>query len=1120
MTRSQNGRAGTRTQRPAPGFAGVVGLSRRRLERSGVDDPPKWRSPLIRKVTLVTVAIDALGVGWLLWFVYLLVRGESSGLDNRCAALGFSCGLVTNLFASAAILAVASSFVLWRLLRLQLRYRRKAQKEARELVPTAGAIIDRVVGRDELCKVVMADLHEPGTRPQLLVGGVGTGKTAVLVKLTEMLAERNAIPVPVRLRDAVTELDFETLARDRFLSEVNPDVFSAAEGETIWRRLRKDRKIVVLADGLEEALVGPSAEPERDNLIRAAIKRAHQQDLPLVIASRPHAPLQATETVMLKLEPLSYEAALEYIGHDVRSEDERRLAWIVELADVVEAPLYLQITRELHVKGLLEPTSAGHFDVLDTRSGDRSKLRLGLLETWERALVYGHLREEIPLDRAQRYAALEHMSALACVGLMSDRLEVGFDDAKNKYLAAEVQRRLAEIDQQTGGPPGTLKVDVRLAAAWAAQLDLVELRGESVRFPHSLVQAYLGSRLLDAALLDPAYSKKAMKLPKPGREFLVALVLHSRAQDWPGNRQPGPAEGRAAVCPALPSRGAARQPAAAANPDGKPDFVSLLRQAAAARDDNKVFDMYAAALEIDSGQAVPAHTDIASEIRDRWSRIYAQDPTTLEESKIGLVQRFGEAARAIGDRRQADRHAAWPAYAQLYVLGCAEQSYPVQLAAAQEIGAGGDLAYEGLQHWLAAPCNSCRQKRASRHPSGANSALQPGGAVPNPEGQALVPGDHDGMLRARIMSAWLAPMLAGSVGGKGSTPASKKLVSHARDDLTQWLRHVAQDGEQDLPISLEIALAQGFKYAANRRPGHPDPHREARMYLAEHALDMLKSARYWFSQLTLIQALGLLNLSEGEKQPGRTSGGKPDAIVGHWLEVAGRERRHNGRAPDAPAGPHPFVREAAELVIEALKTQRPQRYCWIDESGVIGQVGSRRLSRGSPHRQHRLWIPPSAGWTALDGRAQRLVADVLLLLSLADRGEQPSERDRRLERSRRHDLPPCITTHRHVLDPGRTVGMALSSAPGTTCVDGCVFELCPYPPKGVQPRGEMSEAFCRRQQRLLKPGPRERGKRKAPWQQMRAAELGQFWADMASRARGPRPRSAAADRDDRRPGSW
>ena len=118
-------------------------------------------------------------------------------------------------------------------------------------------------------------------------------------------------------------------------------------------------------------------------------------------------------------------------------------------------------------------------------------------------------------------------------------------------------------------------------------------------------------------------------------------------------------------------------------------------------------------------------------------------------------------------------------------------------------------------------------------------------------------------------------------------------------------------------------------------------------------------------------------------------------------------------------------------------------------------------------RKHRLWIPPSAGWTALNGRAQQLVADVLLLLNLADRGDQPRERERRLKRSNRYDLPPCITRYRAALEPGLTVGTAASSAPGTSCVDGCAFELCPYPPKGAQPRVEMSEAFCRRQQTLL-----------------------------------------------------
>jgi hypothetical protein len=282
------------------------------------------------------------------------------------------------------------------------------------------------------------------------------------------------------------------------------------------------------------------------------------------------------------------------------------------------------------------------------------------------------------------------------------------------------------------------------------------------------------------------------------------------------------------------------------------------------------------------------------------------------------------------------------------------------------------------------------------------------------------------------------------------------------------------------------------------------------MYLAEQALEMLKGSRFWFSQLTLIQALCLLNMSDGRRPSGDKHGAKPEAIVQHWLDVAGRERADRGPRAGAPAGPHPFVREASQLAVLALKTGRPQRYCWIDESGVVAQVGSRNTGIETGHRNRKLWIPPSAGWTALNGRAQQLVADVLLLLSLAERGDQPRDRERRLKRANRSDLPPCITRSRDSLNPGRTVGTAVSSAPGTTCVDGCAFELCPYPPKGVQPRVEMSEAFCRRQQTLLLR--RSPGRRRAPWQQMAPAQLTAFWAEMGDRARGSRPRAAAADR--------
>jgi hypothetical protein len=1089
----------------------IVGGSRpRRRDRSGVDEPQAWRpGRLIWTLTLLTGFAVLVFLVWLGWSVFAIVHGGPSAFpydpDHRCMSLGFTCGAVSNVLTTVLLLAVASFFVLWRLFRLMRWYRIRARTGSRELVPTAGAILDEVVGRDELCKVVMADMHERRTRPHVLVGGVGTGKTAVLVRLTELLADKRAVPVPVRLRDATKVLDFESLAQERFLSEVNQRLISSAEGETIWRRLRKEGRIVVLADGLEEALVGTTAEQERDNTIRAAVRKAYQQRLPVVIASRPHDPLRATEAAILTLEPLSYEAALAYIGGDGTSEDERRLAWIVETADVVEAPLYLQITRELQDKGLLDPSSGSQQQVVNTRGADRSQLRLALLETWQRALISGHLSEDVPLNQAERLAAVEYMSALACVGLRSDKLEVEFSDLQPEVrISKAVQGRLAKIDDNARYTTGVRNIDVRLAAAWAAQLDLVELRGNSVRFQHSLIQAYLGSRLLDVALQDPAYCEQALQLPGPGREFLIAMVLRSRATDGTGTWQPDPASQRTAVSGPHASSSAARpRRSASKNTPGSKDlqqrYVDPLRQAAAKRDDNKVLDIYAAALEIDSGTPEPAHRAIASKINARWARIHAQDPRTLEEGKLGLVRRFGEAARRIDDRRkQGEARLDLPAYRQLYYIGCTERSYPVRLAAAQELGAGGDTAYRELRVVLAAPCPVCEKERAERLPRA--NGRPPGSTAMNSS--------------AKIISAWIAPMLAGSVGATGNGQSSD-LAKQAQADLDQWLRHIGRygrrSGEEDLDITLEIAVAQGFKYAANRRPAHADSRHQTRMQLAERALEMLKGTEYWFSQLTLIQALCLLSLSDQPKQHADQHGAKPEAIVQHWLDVAGRESTNRNQPADVPAEPHPFVREAAQLAVLALKTGKPQRYLWIDESGVVGQVGSRKVSGGMTYRKHRLWIPPSAGWTALNGRAQQLVADVLLLLNLADRGDQPEDSERRLKRANRYDLPPCLTRYRPSLDPGLTVGTATSAAPGTSCVDGCAFELCPYPPKGAQPRVEMSEAFCRRQQTLLTR--RSLSRRRAPWQEMRRGQLIQFWAEMADRARGPRPRSAATGRD-------
>jgi hypothetical protein len=337
------------------------------------------------------------------------------------------------------------------------------------------------------------------------------------------------------------------------------------------------------------------------------------------------------------------------------------------------------------------------------------------------------------------------------------------------------------------------------------------------------------------------------------------------------------------------------------------------------------------------------------------------------------------------------------------------------------------------------------------------------------------------------MRAWLAPLLVGSA-------TSRRARDGAQQHLEQWLALVEGQHRDGPRLSAEVALAQGFKYAANRRYEHSSDHLETRDYLAERAREMLKGTRFWFSRLTLLHALCLLSLSEDpdRQKSKRGDDADPRILVEHW--AAG---------PDGEPV-HPFVLEAGRLATLALQTKQPDRFIWIDESGVVARVGS-QPARRREHRKHGLWIPPSTGWSALDSRALRLVADVLLLLNLAERGGGPDYRERYLERTNRSDLPPCLTGKRDPLDPTRAVGMmTTTSKPGSNCKPGCPFELCPYPAENERSyRAELSEALCRRQQALVKRSLVRR--RTALWQEVLPRDLRRFWKQMGQRAQPAEP---------------
>jgi hypothetical protein len=1145
--------------------------SRRRLLRQSawgsIDTSRRWRG---RRPMAILTFFSYLGaivlVVVVVWgFVVMAIGpGILTRLNERCNRYSAACGAEVGFLIPLLSVALASAIFLFSRLRLA----EKAKIAPQDLVETATPDIGEVVGRDELCRVIMEDIgHSATRRPHLLVGGLGAGKTAVLVRLTRLLAERGAVPVPIRLRDAAFDLNFREMAHTRFLA-IAESMLSADNAEKAWRQLSKNDQIVVIADGLEEALTegGAGIYQDRDSLIRLAIHRARELRLPLIIASRPHGSLRGADATIMELEPLSEEAALEYIDPDPNSDHVRWLDWIVETAGLTELPLYLQITRQLSRRDRLDYFSPERPAQLDMRGMDRSKLQLHLLTTWTEALFDGHLMGAVPLNRSEREATVEWLSALACIGLLGDTIDVKYEDYYDGNPANQLEVSQApkyqeidyEIQRFLNQKLPRRHLDIRLAVTWGDRLNLVKAHGEGMRFPHSIMQAYLASRFMSTALQDSKFQQDAVaRLQNPGREFLIALVLYARSVDtdrkgrggserewasaertpaaaaepWaagtPGASRNEPEVSESNAPGADPATATSMPPGPAQDPAGGqtafgglstgptqassgPTLGSHVRSirdllvvsAAEARDDVKMLDLYAAALEIDSFLDKSRHEEIARSVSDRWEDIRGWDQRTLDEAKLGLVLRFGDAVRTVADRPARGLSELDPAYRELLEMARDELSYPIRLAIAQEIGAGGDEAFRILRRpsyyepgitWMNAawPNGTANEKTDGKLSRDGYNQLQKKGHQDGRSWNA----DKNRTLRGRILCAWLTPLLAGSV---------DEFRDEAWQEIGLWLDRVGRDQDGDgnyFHLSLEVALAQGFKHAANRRMRHPHALPATRDYMAEQAMEMLKRARFWFTQLTLIQALCLWEMPDpsmsrydrtgrrGNGYPDRR-GSNPEATVGYWLEMA-----RNGK--------HPFVAEAGKLAVEALKTGHPERFLWIDESGIVSSVGS-RAAPTTKEWKHDLWIPPSAGWAALDPRALQLVADVLLLLNLAERGEGPGETEQRLRRVEGSDLPPCFTRNRYSLDPETTVGN-MFRAPGSNCIDGCRHRLCPYPPDGVQPyRSELSEAFCRRQQSLLNRG------LSAPWQTILRADLKRFWEQMADRARGV---STDPDRD-------
>ncbi|MFI9249576.1 NACHT domain-containing protein [Streptomyces sp. NPDC053069] len=718
------------------------------------------------------------------------------------------------------------------------RYVAKARKHPRKLVLTAGPDMAEIVGREEVARVIAQRLRQRETRrPYLLVGGVGTGKTAVLVRLTELLARQHAVPVPIRLRDATgADLNFERMARQRFAEEAPHGILARTKSDRIWQQLLADDKVVVIADGLEEAILDERFQEDRDNIIRRAIERAHEEKLPLVIASRPHSPLESTPAAIVELEPLSEESALHFVEARVPETDERRVDWIVETAEVTESPIYLQIARELHHHGDLERVRPRNDkDRLDTRSWDRSTLRLWLLETWAHAMSDGRLREDVELSPRERKDTVEVVSALACIGLLQDKLEVGFAELldsdvhpgparRTRAQADHLRTRARRFDRYgkrgntfsewhreriwntlcehlskeerehlAKGNMGQCQAALARFAAHADKLQLVESFEKRVRFPHSIIQAYFGFRMLQYLKERSAGElvQQALQPPGPSRELLIALVLLSRDRAVEQSARGGSIG--AEVHKYWDER--VRQ----APVYGRTMADRLFTAANRRTDDPKALDLYAAALEIDSMEPRPQLLgDIVAEVHKRWCAIKG-DRRTLEDAKLGLLKQLGTALRAVSEKTDTMQ-----LYDHLFQIGKAERSYAVRLAAAQEFGSGGTDAFAVIRDRIGLNNDPVREynKRVSRlrarkrnayqhwtermRNARADSGFSREEIYRLQEDRRKIKRNYREarikLFREFVMRAWMIPMLLGSVDDAHR--------DEARDRLTKWLRHL------------------------------------------------------------------------------------------------------------------------------------------------------------------------------------------------------------------------------------------------------------------------------------------------------------------------------------------
>ncbi len=397
---------------------------------------------------------------------------------TACSTVG--CSVLTGLFSTLASLLIgAAAFVLLVRARLLSAYLRIARAHpGRLLTGVAEPDADVVLDRPALYAALESELRSPASGVIVVAGDAGAGKSTLVRGFTRELARRGWVPVPIAVRGETLPLDFDALARRRFLMTIDRKLGVESQGDRVWRQLVRHRMIVVLADGLDELLTRGGVLDEAE---------LGSASLPVVATSRPDVLSGRLRRGAYELPPLANDPLVDYIGGATLDGGTlRELAQpLVLCADIASEPFYLSFARALlrtrdqgtrmRLAGICGPGA---------ETGSVDEVRAGLLEAWFDALKRGLVERQSDVAEDERADALDLASYAAAVSYRAAARDGDVDC---------VLTCVAELP----GASDPRELDYRRTLLSAGRLKLVsETADGRLQFPHPIMRAALAARVL------------------------------------------------------------------------------------------------------------------------------------------------------------------------------------------------------------------------------------------------------------------------------------------------------------------------------------------------------------------------------------------------------------------------------------------------------------------------------------------------------------------------------------------------------------------------------------------------------------------------------------------------